>query len=259
LESQWKPAFCSLEENLLDIASGGAHTLFLTQSGRVYATGLNDFGQLGIPQTSSYTTDPVQVFGFHNHIIKISAGYHHSSAISVDGVLYMWGKNSSGQLGLGKRAPKMVSAPSKVECLNEIPVRMVALGSDHSIAVTDKGEALSWGGGGSGRLGHGHDSSIFGFLRSTSEYTPRLIKKLEGIKVKGVSAGMLHSACIDESGRVYIFGEREVMKLGLGQASVATIPSMIEKVPCSEEVACGGYHTCVITSNFCSSLPFIDL
>lgn len=30
----------------------------------------------------------------------------------------------------------------------------------------DKGETLSWGGGQSGRLGHGHQSGIFGLIKS---------------------------------------------------------------------------------------------
>ncbi|KAK9232901.1 hypothetical protein WN943_023149 [Citrus x changshan-huyou] len=45
------------------------------------------------------------------------------------------------------------------------------------------------------------------------EYTPRLIKELEGVKVKIAAAGFLHSACIDENGRVYIFGDRAVDKM----------------------------------------------
>uniref|UniRef100_A0A5B7AE55 Putative E3 ubiquitin-protein ligase HERC4 isoform X1 n=1 Tax=Davidia involucrata TaxID=16924 RepID=A0A5B7AE55_DAVIN len=250
VESQWRPVFCSAFDNqsLRDIACGGAHTLFLTETGCVYATGLNDFGQLGISDDKSYTTDPLEVSGLPKEIIKISAGYHHSCAITVDGELYMWGKNSNGQLGLGKRASKVVSAPSKVECLIGVTIKTAALGCEHSIAVTDKGEALSWGGGGSGRLGHGHESSILGFLRSTSEYTPRLIKKLEGVKVRSVAAGMLHSVCIDENGSVFVFGERAVEKLGFGEANNATTPSLISNLPFSEEVACGGYHTCVITS-----------
>lgn len=32
---------------------------------------------------------------------------------------------------------------------------------------TDTGEVLSWGQGNSGRLGHGHDSSFMGFLKSS--------------------------------------------------------------------------------------------
>ncbi|KAL1814094.1 hypothetical protein ACET3Z_024159 [Daucus carota] len=250
LESQWRPVCCSSfgDQSVCQIACGGAHTLFLTESGSVYSTGLNDFGQLGSSDDRSYTTDPIEISGLPKEIIKVSAGYSHSSAITVDGDLYMWGKNSSGQLGLGKKAPKIISSPTKVECLNGVHIKMVALGCDHSVAVTDNGEALSWGGGGSGRLGHGHQSSIFGFLRSSSEYTPRLIKKLEGVKVKAVAAGMMHSACVDENGSVFIFGEGSVKKLGFEESKVATTPSAINEVPHSDEVACGGYHTCVITN-----------
>ncbi|CAK9156529.1 unnamed protein product, partial [Ilex paraguariensis] len=58
LESQWRPVFCSAfgDQSLRQIACGGAHTLFLTESGSVYASGLNDFGQLGISDNKSYTT-----------------------------------------------------------------------------------------------------------------------------------------------------------------------------------------------------------
>lgn len=249
LDSQWTPAICSAfrDQSLRAIACGGAHTLFLTEHGSVFATGLNDFGQLGIPDNKIYTTEPIEVFGLQKEIVQISAGYHHSCAITVDGELYMWGKNSNGQLGLGKRAAKVVPLPTKLECLNGVTIKMAALGSEHSVAVTDGGEALSWGLGDSGRLGHGHESSILGFFKNTSEYTPRLIKNLEGIKVKNVAAGLLHSACIDENGSVFIFGERAVDKVGFAEVENATTRSMFSKLPYSEEVACGGYHTCVLT------------
>ncbi|KAJ7945150.1 ultraviolet-B receptor UVR8 [Quillaja saponaria] len=249
LDSQWRPVICSAfqNQNLKAVSCGGAHTLFLTDTGRVFAAGLNDFGQLGISENKDYSVEPLEVSGLQKEIVKIYAGYYHSCAITVDGELYIWGKNSNGQLGLGKRAADVVPLPMKVECLEGMTIRMAALGSEHSVAVTDGGQALSWGLGDSGRLGHGHESSFLGFFKSTSEYTPRLIKDLEGIKVKSVAAGLLHSACIDENGSVFIFGERAVGKLGLVKVNNATKPSMISELPYSDEVACGGYHTCVLT------------
>ncbi|KAK4353526.1 hypothetical protein RND71_025720 [Anisodus tanguticus] len=116
-----------------------------------------------------------------------------------------------------------------------------------SFSWPDKGETLSWGGGQSGRLGHGHQSGIFGLLKSDSEYTPRLIKELEGLKVKNVAAGMLHSVCISENGSVHFFGEKAKKKLGYSEASNNLVPSMVDELPYSEKAACGGYHTCVIT------------
>ncbi|PIN18662.1 putative protein, contains RCC1 domain [Handroanthus impetiginosus] len=252
LDSQWNPKPISSaafgNQNLKEIACGGAHTLFLTENGDVYGTGLNDYGQLGISDSQNYTMEPVRVSSIPKDIIKIAAGYHHSAAITVDGELYIWGNNTNGQLGLGKKAEKIVPHPCKVECLDGFSIKMAALGFEHSMAVTDKGETLSWGGGESGRLGHGHESSFLGFQKSSSEYTPRLIKGLEGVKVKSVSAGMLHSACISENGNVYFFGERDLGKWGFGKAKIATTPFMISTLPFSEEVACGGYHTCIITN-----------
>ncbi|GAB2218566.1 hypothetical protein Droror1_Dr00001793 [Drosera rotundifolia] len=250
LDSQWTPVVCRGfgRDGVRSVACGGAHTLFLTESGRVYASGLNDFGQLGISDEKNYIMEPVEVCGLPKEISQISAGYTHSCAITVDGELYVWGKNSSGQLGLGKSAPKVVARPTKVDCLTGTIVKMVSLGSEHSVAITDEGLALSWGGGGQGRLGHGHQSTILGFLKSSSEYTPRLIKKLEGIKVKSVAAGLLHSACIDENGSVFIFGERSMNKLGSIKPKSASMPLMETDVPISQDVACGGYHTCIITN-----------
>ncbi|KAL6521486.1 hypothetical protein OROGR_018055 [Orobanche gracilis] len=46
--------------------------------------------------------EPVRVSSISKRIVKISAGYHHSAAITEDGELYIWGKNANGQLGLGK-------------------------------------------------------------------------------------------------------------------------------------------------------------
>jgi alpha-tubulin suppressor-like RCC1 family protein len=168
LDSQWTPAVCSAlsDHSITAVACGGAHTLFLTETRRVFATGLNDCGQLGVSDVKSHAMDPLEVSGLDKDILHISAGYYHSAAITVDGELYMWGKNSSGQLGLGKKAARVVRVPTKVEALHGITIQSVALGSEHSVAVTDGGEVLSWGGGGSGRLGHGHQSSLFGILRS---------------------------------------------------------------------------------------------
>lgn len=250
LESRWSPTACPFfltrpADPPTSLACGGAHTLFLTEGGRVFATGLNDFGQLGIGSSMPHTLDPVEVSGFHEKVVQISAGNHHSCAVTADGELFVWGKNSSGQLGLGKSAGKVVSTPRKVDYLADVRVKMTALGSEHSIVVTEDGEALSWGAAGAGRLGHGHKSSFLGFAMTSNEYTPRLIKNLDGIKIKRIAAGMLHSACIDEKGTVFMFGQKT--EKVLGRSNDAPRPSAVEEIQFSEEVACGGYHTCAVT------------
>nr|CAB3491712.1 unnamed protein product [Digitaria exilis] len=60
LESRWSPTACPFfldraADPPASLSCGGAHTLFLTQSGRVFATGLNDFGQLGVGSSVTHT------------------------------------------------------------------------------------------------------------------------------------------------------------------------------------------------------------
>jgi len=87
--------------NVSAIAAGRGHSLALRANGTVWAWGRGEEGQLGDGSTSERVS-PVQATatGFSN-AIAIAAGYYHSLAITADGSVWTWGKNSSGQLGLG--------------------------------------------------------------------------------------------------------------------------------------------------------------
>ncbi|KAG6773500.1 hypothetical protein POTOM_020782 [Populus tomentosa] len=77
LDSMWRPKLMNSSSfhnsNLKSISCGGAHTLFLTETGRVYATGLNDFGQLGISNNTTYCMVQYQkLFFFFNPFSSLS-------------------------------------------------------------------------------------------------------------------------------------------------------------------------------------------
>lgn len=98
------PDFLPNGEKLRSISAGGAHALALTESGKVYAWGLNDYGQLGIGNTTNKNV-PTLVTGALNgkKIISIAAGDKHSLAMDDAFNVYAWGYNYYGQLGLGNR------------------------------------------------------------------------------------------------------------------------------------------------------------
>ncbi|WOL20490.1 ultraviolet-B receptor UVR8 [Canna indica] len=66
-------------------------------------------------------------------------------------------------------AKSVVSSPTRVDCLVGINIEMVALVGINikMVAFSDVGVVLSWGAGGSGRLGHSHTSSIFSFSKNS--------------------------------------------------------------------------------------------
>ncbi|MDL1957033.1 MAG: RCC1 repeat- and reductase domain-containing protein [Candidatus Desulfofervidus auxilii] len=86
-------------KDVIQIAPGWEHTLFLKSDGTVYACGRNNDGQLG----DGTTTNRYKIVRVKNltNIIYIAAGSSHSLAVKSDGSVYAWGRNNNGQLGDG--------------------------------------------------------------------------------------------------------------------------------------------------------------
>jgi alpha-tubulin suppressor-like RCC1 family protein len=95
-------AFASAEATATQVeaggAEGGAHSLILKSDGTVWATGGNQYGQLGDGTTTNRST-PVQAN--ITSVVYVAAGKHHSLALKSDGTVWAWGANHSGQLGDG--------------------------------------------------------------------------------------------------------------------------------------------------------------
>lgn len=86
------------------IACGGAHTIVKTQqSQELFAFGLNDKGQLGLGVMSSLVPTPQKIKNFTSfNIESIQCADEQSAALTGNGDLFVWGRNSGGNvLGLG--------------------------------------------------------------------------------------------------------------------------------------------------------------
>jgi alpha-tubulin suppressor-like RCC1 family protein len=81
---------------IVAVAAGTHHTLALAADGRVFAWGLNAWGQLG-DGTETSRSAPAAVVGLTN-IVAIAAGDHHSLALGADGRVFAWGENNYWQV-----------------------------------------------------------------------------------------------------------------------------------------------------------------
>ncbi|CAI5512872.1 unnamed protein product, partial [Closterium sp. Naga37s-1] len=213
----------------------------------VYSTGLNDQGQLGLGDSNSppYVSSPKEVVGFDRPVVAIAAAAFHSAAIDEAGQMYLWGGNAARQLGLGSRAPSKVHSPRVPEALVGVRIQHMALGGQHTLAVTADGQLLSWG---KGLLGHGPLPLFSRLSRKSSESIPRLVKAMASTKVVHVAAGLMHSACVDDSGRLFMFGGNRFSQLGLGDEKDREEPVELTSLQHAvTDVACGGYHTAAVT------------
>ncbi len=136
-----------------DVAAGSGHALALDVNGTVFAWGRNDWGQLGDGSTAARSEPFVVPLPQGVRAISVAAGGRHSLAATSDGDVYSWGRNASGQLGVGtensSRAPVKVRLPVGVKAVQ------VVAADEASYALTSQGDVYAWGNNDGGQLGDG--------------------------------------------------------------------------------------------------------
>lgn len=100
----------NLDERVIDIVHGSKHILALTVSGRVFAWGNNEYGQLGVGDVSARFS-PSEVPGVSDHSIKqILAVDDCSFAVSEKGDVFGWGDALCGLLPVLSEQDHLVAA-----------------------------------------------------------------------------------------------------------------------------------------------------
>ncbi|KAI0078717.1 RCC1/BLIP-II [Panus rudis PR-1116 ss-1] len=114
------PRVNGTKEHVVQAAAGITFSLILTESGRVYAFGSAEKGQLGNGKTGEHIVtggktvfdaewEPIPVRGLEGKkIVQIACGQQHSVALGDDGLVYVWGYNGYCRLGLGNQKDMLV-------------------------------------------------------------------------------------------------------------------------------------------------------
>ncbi|KAF8885095.1 regulator of chromosome condensation 1/beta-lactamase-inhibitor protein II [Gymnopilus junonius] len=165
------------KEHVVQAAAGITFSLVLTKSGKVFAFGSAEKGQLGNGTTGErittgnkttfdIETTPVYVKELDGkHIVKIVSGQQHSLALDSTGVVYGWGYNGYCRLGLGNQVdalkPKVVP---QFAGPNEATMAMDIVAGPSNSIVVDK-QKMYWMAGKWKNSGEGSSGSPYSTFR----------------------------------------------------------------------------------------------
>ncbi|KAI8873104.1 RCC1/BLIP-II [Ramicandelaber brevisporus] len=234
------PLKCLFDQQIVDIAAGGIHNLALTANGVIWSWGCNDQKALGregeemIPAPITSGLDGVK-------IVKAYCGDSISVALSDEGKVYTWGTYRSSEGILGFDAENEIQAiPTIVQDLIFQQVVDVAVGTDHVLALTSKGEVYGWGNGQNYQIGRRIVER-----RKINGTRPERLALREIVKI---GAGAYHSFAIDKSGNVYAWGLNNYGQCGVSAADggiedTIRAPTLISRL-CGQNIKhiTGGEH-----------------
>ena len=190
--------------NIIALAAGFQHSLFINTDQSVWATGYNIFGQLG-DGTNIDKNTPVKIM---DGVKAIAAGYFHSFFLKNDNSLWATGMNSFGQLGDGTTIDRNI--PVKIMD----GVLAVSAGYSHSLILKTDNTLWAVGFNGYGQLG---DST------TTNKISP--VKIMNG--VLAIAAGEYHTLILKTDNTLWATGKNTYGQLGDGTTLDKNIPVKI--------------------------------
>ncbi|KAI9502932.1 regulator of chromosome condensation 1/beta-lactamase-inhibitor protein II, partial [Coemansia spiralis] len=246
-------------EPIVDLCAGADHALALSVSGKVYAWGYGQQGQLGRlimerRRLHGLTPERLRLVDIQH----IGSGAYHSFAVAKDGTVYAWGLNNFRQLGL---APKeggndmSVHEPTPISALKDAGVVMITGGMHHSIALTADGKLYAFGRSDSHQTGLPfstlpNDAAAAADGEPTHKKAisvPTLIPSISG--VADVVCGSNHNIALTADGKAYAWGYGEMLQLGNGEEEDVEQPMLLQgqKIEGKRilKVAAGGQHSVI--------------
>jgi E3 ubiquitin-protein ligase HERC4 len=229
----------AIKSHVKMVSCGDHFNLALTVDGEILGWGDNREGQLAQkhdkhPQIKS--PSPIALPSKRT-VVQVACGAHHSLAMTEDGQVYSWGKNTHCQLGYYTSDPRVVK-PRCISYLTSVPVTRLAAGGRHSVALTVCGNALAWGSNEFGQLGLGH----FNDKRTPTH--------LDITNTHQVACGQDHTVFLSKGGSVSTCGSNRYGQLGRGEKGYHySLPAIIMSIAFTSpigQVACGKYHTVLL-------------
>ncbi|MBQ7336171.1 MAG: hypothetical protein IJW92_06845, partial [Clostridia bacterium] len=180
---------------IVSVAAGKQYSLALSESGVVYAWGLNSKLQLGISGSNISVPTVIETLTSASvFVTQIFAGETSAAALTGSGALWLWGNNDQTQLG----TDGSTCLPYEVTKITTAVIS-VALGAESTTLFLADGSVCSMGLNSVGQFGNGEtaDSKTMNLKSATLD---------ESVYVSEIAAGSKFIAILSGDGALYVCG-----------------------------------------------------
>ena len=239
---------------IISLACGAAHCAAVSDAGEVFTWGANEHGQLGHGDRHRLSRRRAVLALEAARVQSVACGRSHTVAMTAGGLMYAWGCDEMGQLGLdrggeaggggegGEDGGALAGAGGSEDgaALHDgmgcvlVPARLppappperwtaVACGEAHCVALSSDGAAHGWGCADDGRLGLGPQEA--GDCVRAPSRMPRPAEGGGGSggdrlprelpPLRSVACGDDFTVCLDAEGGAYGCGANYACQLGL--------------------------------------------
>jgi alpha-tubulin suppressor-like RCC1 family protein len=236
------------EADWIAIRAGGFHCLGIKSNpdgsvGTLWAWGGNEYGQLGLGDTSFDGDVPYQVGSDSDWSTEITGGEYFTVALKTNGTMWSWGDNSLGQLGLGDTNDR--NSPARIETFSGWANVSSGSDSSHAIALRTDGTLWSWGYNAYGQLGLGD---------ANNRNTPSQIgtdSNWSKIAEGGFSSYALKTNPANPSGGeiLWAWGDNSYGQLGDGSKTQRTTPKQVGTASDWFTIASGRFSVIALKTN----------
>lgn len=218
------------------ITASAHSSYYLSETGELYAWGMNKHGILGIPGDGNVSvptlvaTDVAKVEVCHSNDAENNNNATVMAYLTLDGKLYTVGANSAGQLGRNG-----TSTDDKVGVVNfDKKIKDFSVGHDHLLVLDEEG--ILWGVGSNayGQLGKSHDGG------NTTAF------QVVASGVKQICAGRRNTFYTDQNDTCYVLGDNRWQKFGTDKEKYNTPHKLLANVT---YMASGEHQVLLVTKS----------
>ena len=233
----------NINNDVKQIVCGNLHTFILKNDGSVWSCGYNNYGQLGLNDTTQRTTFTKVTTNINNDVKQIICGYNHTFILKNDGSVWCCGYNDKDQLGLGD-ATRIKTFTQVTTNINN-DVKQVACGKYHTFILKNDGSVWACGKNDRGQLGLGDTDKRTTFTQVTTNVNN---------DVKQIACGHYYIIILKNDGSVWSCGVNEYGQLGVGTSGIGYYRTTFAQVTTNinndaKEVICGGDYTFILKND----------